>query len=106
MTSPAAIVAETARRWSRLHPELAPALARAVALVGGVEPVSDTEYLVSGVGGDYSVRIESRWPREHATCSCPAWQYSNRPTGRCKHVLAVALWRISTERTTQPKAAE
>lgn len=98
MTSPAVTQAAVARRWSRLHPQLAPAIARALALVGGVSRVAPDHYEVEGASETYRVRV---YPRERrSVCSCPAWQYAQGERARCKHTLAVALV-LSVETETQ-----
>lgn len=91
--SPAVRVAATARRWSRLHPELAHSLACAVALVGGVERLSRDSYRVEGGNDTYAIEIDRS--RRTSRCSCPAWQYARGSRPRCKHTLAVALFEVA-----------
>lgn len=89
MTSPAVVQAALARRWARRHPQFAPAITRALALVGGVERVGHDLYEVEGAGEIYRVAVSPGERR--ATCSCPAWRYAAGPRPRCKHSFAVAL---------------
>lgn len=91
MTSPASRAAQQAEAWARRYPKLRGALARALALVGGVEPVKgrSNAYTVDGEGDSYFVEIDRT--RGTSRCACKAWRFCRGPRPRCKHTLAVAL---------------
>lgn len=89
-TTPAASnVNALAARWTARHPELRGRMERAIALVANVTPgrMSHVFFVEGSEGTSYIVRVNRR--ERTSTCTCP--DHENRG-GRCKHILAAALW--------------
>jgi len=80
-----------AARWTARHPELRGRMERAIGLVGAVTPgrMSHVFFVASATeeGTSYIVRVNRR--ERSSTCTCPDHQQRG---GRCKHILAAALW--------------
>ena len=91
-TTPAAQnVNALAARWTARHPELRGRMERAIALVANVTPgrMSHVFFVASATeeGISYIVRVNRK--ARTSTCTCPDHQQRG---GRCKHILAAALW--------------
>ena len=78
-----------ASKWTAAHPELRGRMERAIALVANVTPgrMSHVFFVEGSEGAKYIVRVNRR--ERSSSCTCP--DHENRG-GRCKHILAAALW--------------
>lgn len=92
-TTSAAKINTLAARWTAKHPELKARMERAKGLVAQVTPGRFPHvYFVASAteeGVSYIVRVNRK--ARTSTCTCP--DHGQRG-GRCKHILASALFEV------------